>query len=148
MKTASLQEAFKILTPLREQRFISAEHNVQGFIDAIHENGEGIHLVDYKTSKSDALTGEYKLQLAIYALLYKQNKNILPHKVGIHFLGSGQEQFLDVNTELLALAETETKAIQEHTKSNEKKDYPKKPGPLCKFSSGQCDFYDTCKPFD
>src|SRR3989344_3187874 len=141
------KDAFKELIPITEHKLVSEEFRVMGFVDAIHENNE-ITLIDYKTSNKSDITDEYKLQLAIYSLLYKTSKNKLPDKVGISFLGNGKEIFLDVNDELIKLAEDETKKIHEKTITQEKDDYKKSPGPLCKYSSGQCDFYETCKPFD
>ena len=66
-KSSNVKEAFKSLTPLTEQKFVSEPHKVLGFIDAIHEDEQGTTLIDYKTSKNDDITEEYKLQLAIYA---------------------------------------------------------------------------------
>ena len=69
------------LKPKTEVFFISEKHNVRGYIDAIHEdeNGEVI-IIDYKTSKRDHLSDEYKLQLAIYALMVGEKQGRLQNK--------------------------------------------------------------------
>ena len=143
LRNNELQEAFKNLTPETEVHFISERYQVQGFIDAIHKVEEDIHLVDYKTSNKTEINDEFKLQLAIYCLLYEEKYGVLPKKVSIDFLRSRRKD-LDVDKELLEFAKKECGFIQERTKSENIEDYPMKPGPLCKWSTGQCDFYDLC----
>ncbi len=136
-------EAFNLLKPETEIYFKSEQHKVQGFIDAIHNiNGE-ISLMDYKTSKKGEISDDYKLQLAIYALLYFERYGKHPNLVGIDFLKHGQK-YMKVDEELLELARQECSLIQENTKSEDIQDYPMKTSPLCKWSTGQCDFYDIC----
>jgi len=142
----SFKEIFQKLTPLREQRYISEELSVQGFIDAIENHDGKVQVMDYKTSKNFKLTPEYKRQLSIYALLYKQKHGVSPAKVGIYFLKDrGKYEYtLNVDEELLEQAKKEVEDIHNKTQSKNIEDYPKKPGPLCKWSTGQCDFYDIC----
>ena len=66
----SLPEAFLQLTPIREQRYVSDNYSVQGFIDAIHHLEEEVHIIDYKTNASFGFKDSIRLQLAIYSLLY------------------------------------------------------------------------------
>lgn len=136
-------EAFRKWVPLTEQEYISHEHKVKGFIDAIHTFDREVILMDYKTSKKDEITPEYRLQLAIYALLYMERHGTLPSKAGINFLRHG-ERMIDVDEELLTLARREIELIHVNTESTNIDDYPMKPGPLCKWSSGQCDFFELC----
>ncbi len=139
----TFDEAFNLLKPETEVYFKSQEHMVQGFIDAIHNvNGE-ISVMDYKTSKKDNISNEYRLQLAIYALLYFEKHGKHPDLVGIDFLKHGPK-YLKVDEELVELARQECSLIQENTKSEDIQDYPMKTSPLCKWSTGQCDFYDIC----
>jgi CRISPR/Cas system-associated exonuclease Cas4 (RecB family) len=139
----SFKDAFKLLKPETEVYFKSEEHQVQGFIDAIHDvNGE-ISLMDYKTSKKDNMSDEYRLQLAIYALLYFEKYGKHPDIVGIDFLKHGPK-YLKVDKELIELAKQECAMIQEKTKSEDIQDFPMKTSPLCKWSTGQCNFYDIC----
>lgn len=136
-------EAFNILKPKTEVFFVSNELNVRGYIDAIHENNGDVFIVDYKTSTKDEITNEYRLQLAIYALLYHETKGMYPYKVGINFLRFG-ERFIKVNEELIQEAKKECKMIHEYTKSDKIADYPRNITPLCKWNGGKCDFYDLC----
>src|SRR3989344_1339475 len=137
----SFEQAFNKLKPKTEVFFISEKHNVRGYIDAIHEdeNGEVI-IIDYKTSKRDHLSDEYKLQLAIYALMVGEKQGRLPKQVGLHFLRQGTRINLDVNQDLVKQAERECLAIKEFTQQFHTKEfYPMNPGPLCKWKTGQCD---------
>lgn len=142
----SLKEAFHTLKPKEtEQRYRSDTHSVQGIIDAIEQVEGKIRIMDYKTSSSFDLS-EHKIQLAIYSLLYYEKNRVLPDKAGIYFL-RGSEKTIEVDEELIETAKKEINAIHINTLSGDTKDYPKKPGPLCKWSTGQCDFYNICKPF-
>lgn len=142
-QTNDLEKAFKLLTPSIEEEIINHELKVRGFIDAIHSENEEIIIMDYKTSKKDSMTPAYRLQLGIYALLYKSKYNQIPHKVGINFLKFG-EVMLKVDNALLEEAEAEIKLVHKMSESDEIKEYQKKESPLCKWHSGQCDFYDEC----
>lgn len=145
-KDISLAQAFIELTPIREQQFISEEHSVRGFIDAIHHCGDEVHILDYKTNSRFDFKDEIKLQLAIYSLLYQEKKGMLPHKVGIFFLRH-KSKYINVEPEMVEMAKKEIHAIHLHTSSTEHiDDYPQTITPLCKWSTGQCDFYDVCKP--
>lgn len=146
-KGYSFAEAFRYLTPIREQEYTSDNYAVRGFIDAIHRIEEEIHLIDYKTNATFEMKDSLKLQLAIYSLLYQEKHGQLPSKVGIFFLRH-KLKLLDVDEELLNLAKREIELVHAHTTQTEAMaDYPCSPGPLCKWSTGKCDFYDTCQPF-
>ncbi len=134
-----LNEAFNTIKPLTEVHFMSEKHQVHGFIDAIHEIDGKVSLMDYKTSAREKLTEEYRLQLAIYALLYEEKYGKKPHLVGIDFLRH-KPHYLEVDQELIEFAKRECELIQKKTISEDIEDYPMNPGPLCKF----CDFYDIC----
>ncbi|MBW2988583.1 hypothetical protein DRJ48_03605 [Candidatus Woesearchaeota archaeon] len=138
----SLAEAFQLLTPKREVFLISKRYNVQGYLDAIYK-GEKVRIIDYKTSSTDEFREEYKRQLAIYSLLYKENYGVLPDEVGLHFLLYGERVF-PVTSELLTLGIKACKFVHSRTKSGNMADYPKGKRPLCKWHSGECDFYEIC----
>jgi RecB family exonuclease len=145
-KQISLQEAFLQLTPIREQHYRSDNYSVRGYIDAIHHLEEEVHIVDYKTNSSFDFKDSIKLQLAIYSLLYFEKHGNLPSKVGIFFLRH-KLKMINVDQDLLDLAKREIELVHLHTSSTENiLDYPCKTSPLCKWSSGQCDFYNTCQP--
>ncbi|HIH12016.1 TPA: PD-(D/E)XK nuclease family protein [Candidatus Woesearchaeota archaeon] len=145
-KNISLQEAFMLLTPVREMEYSSPEYSVRGFIDAIHHVGDDVHIIDYKTNAAFEVKNEIRLQLAIYSLLYFEKHQKMPSKVGIFFLRH-KLKMLSVDEELLSLAKAEIGKIHTHTVQSEQMDhYPRHVNPLCKWSTGKCDFYDTCKP--
>ncbi len=136
-------EAYNALKPLREEEYASEEFMVRGFIDAIHKLDGKTVVLDYKTSKRTHISSEYRLQLAIYALLYEEKHGKKPDFVGIDFLKS-IEQVLPVDDELISHARFEIEQIHASTKSDSAIDYPQRPSPLCKWRTGQCDFYDVC----
>ncbi|MCF7799349.1 PD-(D/E)XK nuclease family protein, partial [Candidatus Woesearchaeota archaeon] len=143
----SFPEAFKKLTPQREKEYLSWDFYVKGFIDAVETADGNIRLMDYKTSKRAKLSDEYKLQLAIYALLYELEHKEKPHEVGIYFLkfkGVDAEQVLPVDEELIKHAKFKIEQIHMSTTTDNIADFPQNRSPLCKWSSGQCDFYDYC----
>ncbi len=146
MKELPLPAAYQKLTPQTEQHFKSEELGIQGYIDAIHQDEDGTRLMDYKTSSKKDFSEDYRLQLGIYALLYKLKHGTLPKSVGIDFLRHG-EKHIDVTSDLLDFAFNEIVYVHSCTKSVDMKEYSRKPSGLCKWSSGQCDFYETCKPY-
>ena len=138
-----LKQAFKEVKPQREVELRSDTHGVRGYADAIHREGDKVVIIDYKTSNKAEITEDYHLQLSIYGLLYEERER-LPDEVGILFLKFGVEQRIPVTRGMVDLARIEVAHVRERTQSKEMADYPKKPGPLCKWSTGQCDFYDAC----
>src|SRR3989344_3840455 len=143
-----LQEAFLLITPIREQEFLSQQHSVKGFVDAIHQVDGEIHILDYKTNSSFEFKDSIKLQLGIYSLLYYETYNLMPAKVGIFFLRD-KAKWINVDQTLLDLAKREIESIHTHTSSFELiEHYPQTVTGLCKWSTGKCDFYDTCKPHE
>ena len=146
-KEISFPEAFRYLTPIREEEYVSDNYAVRGFIDAIHQLDDEVQLIDYKTNATFEMKDSLKLQLAIYSLLYFEKHGKLPSKVGIFFLRH-KLKLMNVDDELLNLAKREIELIHAHTSQTEAlADYPRCTGPLCKWSTGKCDFYDVCKPF-
>ena len=141
----SQSEAFKKVTPKREALYKFMDVGIQGYIDVIEYEGDEVNLMDYKTSKKFKITPEYELQLAIYAFMYHRQHGVMPTRAGIYFLKHGVLH-LDVNMDLVKWAEKEIKEIHELTDTSDIDDYPKTITPLCKWRSGQCDFYDACFP--
>lgn len=142
-KNKNIAAAFKMLTPKVEQAYVSTKLGVRGFVDAIQEVDNVVTIVDYKTSSKDTITNEYQLQLAIYALLYEERHGKRPDKLAINFLKFG-ERFLEVKDFLLESAKLAVREVHEKTNSNNIIDYPKNITPRCKWSNGQCDFYEVC----
>ena len=140
----SFIDSFKRLTPKTEIKYIDEELMVQGFIDAIEEIDGKIRLMDYKTSKNAYINDAYKTQLAIYALLYERKHGKRPDSVGIYFL-KDTEHVLEVDDELIKHALFMVEQIHMCTDGLDNiSDYPKKESGLCKWHSGQCDFYEHC----
>ena len=137
------KQAFEFLTPIMEQHFTSKEYGVQGYIDAIEIQDGKTRVMDYKTSSRDEITTEYLLQLSIYVLLYHEKYKKFPDEVGLYLLRHG-EKTIKADEKLLEFAKKECEFIHKNTQSEEIEDYPLKPGPLCKWSTGQCDFYNIC----
>jgi CRISPR/Cas system-associated exonuclease Cas4 (RecB family) len=144
MDSKTLAEAFNALKPRTEEYLKSEIHGVHGYVDAIHEMDGFVKIIDYKTSKKDYIDEAYKLQLAIYALLYHEKYGKVPDLVGIHFL-KFCEKTLKVDQKLLDFAACECRTIHEKNKSTDMADYPKSISPLCSWSRGCCDFYVECK---
>ncbi len=140
----SFQEAFNKLKPETEIYLNSKNYMVQGFVDAVIKIKDDIYILDYKTGARDEFTDDYKLQLAIYALLFKEKFGITPNKVGLHFLRHGTKKYIDVDEKLLGKAKKECELIHVNTASEDIKDYDKNPGYWCKWRNGQCSFYDLC----
>lgn len=141
----SFRQAFEDLTPIREEHYLSKDHGVQGYMDVVFETDNNTIILDYKTSKKGELKEDYKLQLGIYALLYKDKKGLFPDFVGIDFL-KHSEIVIPVQDKLVENAKEEIKIIHDKTTTENIEDYPMKPGPLCKWRTGQCDFYEKCFP--
>lgn len=136
-------DAFNYLKPIREEEYASEEFMVKGYIDIIYELDDKVYVIDYKTSKKDHISDAYKLQLAIYALLYEEKHGKRPDYVGIDFLKS-IEKMLPVDDDLITHAKFELEQIHASTTSNDMEDYQKHVTPLCKWRTGQCDFYEVC----
>jgi len=146
VKYPDFQTAFTALTPIREESFNSATRSVRGFIDAIEHIKDEVRIMDYKTSKRFTMSKQYKLQLAIYALLYEEKYGKQPDTVGIYFLkDTGKhEHVFPVDQKLITWAKEEVEVMHFNSRSDQMEDYPKVITPLCKWSTGQCDFYETC----
>jgi CRISPR/Cas system-associated exonuclease Cas4 (RecB family) len=133
---SSLKESFEELKPETEAYFKSEEHKVQGYIDAIQKIDGKVSIIDYKTSRRDDVTDDYKLQLAIYAMLYEEKYRVLPDYVGIDFL-KHKLKYYPVNREMVDMAKREAKLIQEKTISEDIGDYQSSNHHYCECSKYQ-----------
>lgn len=145
LKSQGIEErrAYSMLVPKRELEYRSEGHAVRGFIDAIEEGQGKIRLIDYKTSKSNHINDQYYLQLSLYALLYEHKHGKLPDEVALNFLRHG-EKSITVTRRMVDYALQELKDVHKKTLSKDIADYPIKRSGLCKWSTGQCDFYECC----
>ena len=144
----SIPEAFLYLTPIREQEYRSDNYSVRGFIDAIQHVENEVHIIDYKTNAKFNMKDSIRLQLAIYCLLYFEKHGKTPSKVGIFFLRH-KLKMMNVDEQLMKLAQQEIELVHAHTSNFEQiKDYDRTITGLCKWRTGQCDFYETCRPHE
>ncbi len=129
-----LKDNPKDLQPKTEQKLFSKQYKVWGIIDII-KNGAGIpHIIDYKTCKSMELTDEYRLQLAIYSLLYYENMGTMPaHMVGIHFVKfkDGLKLFRPTQ-KAIEYAIEKINLVRSRTNSTDINDYPCTCGGWCR----------------
>jgi ATP-dependent helicase/nuclease subunit B len=139
----TFQEIFKHLTPEREKLYTSEVLQVRGIIDAIENINNELRIMDYKTSNSFD-EREHRLQLAVYSLLYQEAHSRLPDKAGIYFL-KDKPKFIKVDQQLLDFAKKEIELIHQKTGSEDIKDYPKTKSRLCRYSTGQCEYFDVCE---
>lgn len=117
--------------PSTEIRLFSKQHGVMGIIDAIYDHNGRIYLVDYKTGAKDKITRDIKIQIAIYALLYKENFKKLPHTVSIVFLKTQTIKRFKVTEQLIRQAMHICKKIHEKTMSDDESQYPCSCGGWC-----------------
>ena len=142
----TMTEIFKELTPIRELEYKSEKCHVRGFIDVIKPIGNTVHIIDYKTNSRSDMKQSIIRQLSIYALMYQEKHGVLPEKVGAFFVRD-KLKMIPVTEEMVLDARVDIEQIHAHTSSTEKiNDYRKNITPLCKWRTGQCDFYETCKP--
>jgi RecB family exonuclease len=114
------------LRPQAEVKLFSQNHRVMGIIDAIHSVNGKVSLTDYKTGKIDILSQDIKVQMSIYALLYRENFGVLPDQIILDFLKFQQAKAFPVTDDFVIYAERLCRKIHEKTSSLEEKDY------LCK----------------
>jgi RecB family exonuclease len=139
----SFSEAFNKLRPKTEMKVFSDRLGVAGVIDAVYDYDGKISIVDYKTSKKNELDEECMIQLSILALLYNEEFRRIPDRIGIHFLRHGLKT-LPVIPDVLTLGERVCRRFRLVTDSDDISEYPQKRTGLCKYKSGQCDYYDVC----
>jgi len=128
-----------------EVRLFSDKYKVIGYVDEIIEENGKIIIVENKGT--DKLKEEHILQSAIYSLLYLENYRKMPDLVLIRLLKSGEKQLIEVDEKLLAKARYECSMMRLKVISNDINDYPKNTSGLCKWRTGECSFYETCRPF-
>jgi hypothetical protein len=75
--------------------------------------------------------------------LYQEKHGVLPDEVGLYLLRHG-ERVLEATPELVKHAQFEVEQVHASTTSINLQDYSKHITPLCKWRTGQCDFYNTC----
>ena len=117
--------------PKTEIKLFSKAHGVMGIIDAVLTDNGCILLLDYKTGKKNEITAETKVQLAIYALLYKVKFGRMPDIVAIDFLKHQEERRFRASEKLIQYAAQLCCDTHRKTISNNEKDYPCQCGGWC-----------------
>ncbi|MEE4266179.1 MAG: PD-(D/E)XK nuclease family protein [Desulfobacteraceae bacterium] len=117
--------------PKTEIKLFSRAHKVMGIIDAVFTDNGRILLLDYKTSKKNEITADIKVQLAVYALLYRENYRRMPDIVAIDFLKHQEERRFGVSEKLIQYAAQICSGIHKKTLSNNEEDYPCQCGGWC-----------------
>jgi CRISPR/Cas system-associated exonuclease Cas4 (RecB family) len=114
--------------PVTETRIVSERLGMQGVIDAIYNIQGEAEILDYKTSSFDQITPDVRLQLAVYALLYKEECGRLPDRVSVHFLkfpaSDKNPRRFKPTEKLIDYAAREVNRIHELTQSDKESDYP------------------------
>ena len=117
---------------LSEARILSKNLMLMGVIDALLPDGDGVALVDYKTSKNIEITTDMERQAALYALLYQDKYKKVPEKVLVHFLKTPDEPLvIHIDDQLLEYGRIVLQSIHEKTISQDEKDYPCNCGGYC-----------------
>jgi len=124
----------------------SEKYEVMGIIDEISKKEGNTRVLDNKTSKHEYLSKDHTTQLAIYALLYKENFGKLPDNLGIRFLRSGKKEYLPIDEKLLNKAVYECKLMRVKNKSDNLIEYPRNPSILCNWGKGKCSYLEKCFP--
>ena len=102
-----------------------------GIIDAIFKDNGRILLLYYKTGKKNEITQDIKVQMAIYALLYREKFGRMPDIVAIDFLKHQEERRFRVSEKLIQYAAQICSDIHKITISNNEIDYPCQCGGWC-----------------
>jgi len=141
-KAENNTHAYHLLKPkFREKFYYDEDLHCCGFVDRIQEDFNGLVTIgDYKTSSKFGigLPGNYKLQLAIYSLLYKLKEQKMPDFAAVIFLRYGEEYIIEVTPSLLQYALTTIQDVWAKTRSTAIEDYPPNEGE----SSRWCPFLD------
>jgi len=114
--------------PTIEKMLFSKKYMLLGRIDEDNRARDPPLVKDWKTSKSKEITPEIKIQMLLYALLYKENFGRIPD-LAVQFLKfkDGLEKFTISEDDLDHIAEL-VLDIHEKTQSENIEDYPCKCG--------------------
>mgnify|MGYP006422246213 CR=1 FL=1 len=117
-------KGFERTAPVIEKTLFSKNLKFLGRIDAMYRNKAPPLLVDFKTSKSKEILDDYKRQLGMYALLYRENFGT-SCALAIHFLKfkDGFKRFT-VSEKYIDKIKNLVNDIHEKTSSDNIEDYP------------------------
>ena len=124
----------------REERFSFDldDITINGAIDRIDKDENGVHIVDYKTSKSST-PAKSNLQLAVYSMYLKQSDSEkfggIPTSASLHFLRDEEKPNRSHSFTVDDLEKTEEK-INKVASSVRRKEFEAKTGKHCDW----CDY--------
>jgi DNA helicase-2/ATP-dependent DNA helicase PcrA len=124
----------------REERFSFDldDITINGAIDRIDKDENGVHIVDYKTSKSST-PAKSNLQLAVYSMYLKQSDSEkfggIPTSASLHFLRDEEKPIRSHSFTADELEKTEEK-INKVAASIRRKEFEVEPGKHCDW----CDY--------
>ena len=108
-----------------ELKLFSKKLELMGIVDAVHEVGKEVLLVDYKTSRRAEITPDMERQAALYCLLYQDQYGTVPSEIWFHFLATrGNPEVIQVDENLLQYGTILIDNIRRRTVSDEERDYP------------------------
>jgi RecB family exonuclease len=107
-----------------------------GRIDRIDRDGEGLHIIDYKTGTPREPD---PLQLQMYALIVARKFDPASIRASYHYLETGDWISQAATEETMAQALEDV--CQQVALIVAEREYPAEPGPLC----GYCDFLEICR---
>jgi CRISPR/Cas system-associated exonuclease Cas4 (RecB family) len=107
-----------------------------GRIDRIDRDGDGLHIIDYKTG---ALREPDPLQLQMYALIVVRKFDPAPIRASYHYLEMGEWIMQAATEEKMAQALEEIRLRVAVIAAE--REYPVSPDPLCDY----CDFLEICQ---
>lgn len=143
-KASSLSHAFHYIKPKFKELWLEDEGmNLCGKIDRVMEDYSGrVTITDYKTSNryGTEIRDEYELQGALYALLFKLTRNIVPHRFIVSYLRFGIEYGTRITPTLIEEAISVVNRVNEHTENTDISFYPKTEGKFCEH----CSYFEEC----
>ena len=107
---------------------------LRGQIDLWFEEGGELILLDYKSGRDESRSGEYELQLRLYALALLRYAGRVPTRAVLFYLWSEKAIEVDLGEEKLEAA---TRKVQELRDAQETLIFPMQPGEHCR----RCPFY-------
>jgi len=128
----------------REVKVNLENNNISGIIDkTLSLFGNGIAIVDYKTSKCPLphfIPESHLKQCKAYAYLWKENFNELPKHISLYYLRTGESVYYPIKEEDIEEIRRDIEEIR--SKKPVPEEFPKVKSKLCEY----CDFNRYCFP--
>jgi len=157
---SELDPSFDPLSTERTLAFKTESFIMQGRVDRLDDDGDGVSVIDYKTGRSAPTEDEVRgsAALAMYAVMVQQVLRRPCTSVALHHVPSGQRVSWQHSEESLATqvrrmdtlatdisrAQDTWDSLDEAREQSEALDavFPATPSKLCGF----CDYWDVCAP--